>query len=776
MDNKTFYNISGRFCGERRESRILEEMIQKAVEKGHRFIKVDALGQHGIGGRLWKSGDEKIYVRVEGHPGQRLGSLGFANTQIEVMGPVSDDVGWLNAGAEIIVHGNAANGVANAMAQGKIYIAGNIGSRGMTMTKKNPRFAPPEVWVLGSAGDYFGEFMAGGIAVICGVDPQTPDNVLGYRPLVGMVGGKLFFRGNYKGFSEGDAKQIPIDDESWQWLSDNLRVYLEKINRPELYEKLTVREEWQLIAARTPQEKKVKARRSMASFRADVWDKELGKGGLIGDLTDLDMSPIPLITTGDLRRFAPVWENRSYLAPCQDACPSGIPVPQRWQLIREGRIDEAVDMALAYTPFPATVCGYLCPNLCMNSCTRQDAFMVPVDIKKLGQASIKAKAPELPPLKGKKVAVIGGGPGGISAAWQLRQKGIEAVIYDNAEVLGGKMTSVIPESRIPKEILTTELERLREVLPHIHQQKALDRNNIERIREDYDFVVVATGAQKPRKLPVPGKERLITSLDFLLKAKEGKLDPGKKVIIIGAGNVGCDVATEAYRFGAGEVTLIDVQEPAAFGLEKEDAEKAGAKFRWPCYTKEITEEGVLLESGELLEADTVVVSIGDMPETEFLPESVAVANGYVCVNEHFQTTDEKIFAIGDIVKPGLLTDAIGAGREAAEAISEILDGKRPISDKQQVIDKDRVALEYFDPRITGFEDTDHCGSECSSCGNCRDCGVCVSVCPQGAISRVQKGEREFEYVVDADKCIGCGFCSGACPCGIWNLVPNTPVG
>ena len=101
----------------------------------------------------------------------------------------------------------------------------------------------------------------------------------------------------------------------------------------------------------------------MSEFRGEVWDKELGLGGLIGDLADLDRGPIPLITTGDLRRFVPVWEDRKYAAPCEASCPTGIPVHERWRLIREGRVDEAVDMALAYTPFPATVCGYLCPNL-----------------------------------------------------------------------------------------------------------------------------------------------------------------------------------------------------------------------------------------------------------------------------------------------------------------------------------------------------------------------------------------------------------------------------
>ena len=183
-----------------------------------------------------------------------------------------------------------------------------------------------------------------------------------------------------------------------------------------------------------------------------------------------------------------------------------------------------------------------------------------------------------------------------------------------------------------------------------------------------------------------------------------------------------------------------------------------------------------MTSGELIPADTVVISIGHAPDLRFLPAEVAVENGFISVNEHQQTTDSRIFAIGDVVQPGLLTDAIGAGKRAAEAITEMLAGRRPVSDTRQMIDTQRVTLEYFDPRITAFTDTDDCGSQCSSCGSCRDCGICEAVCPQVAISRIQGDQDEYEYVVDGERCIGCGFCAGACPCGIWDLVENFPMG
>ncbi len=308
-----YHIISGQLDGERIESRVLEEKVQEAVASGECNLKILAFGQHGIGGRLWQAGDDKVHVRVEGPPGQRLGSMGFANTTIEVHGPASDDTGWLNAGAEIIIHGHAGNGTANAMAQGIVRVAGNIGARGMTMTKSNPRFAPPELWVLGSVGDYFGEFMAGGIAVVCGVDPQDRNNVLGYRPFVGMVGGKAFFRGPHGGYSQRDAKLVPIGDDDWQWLQDNLKVFVQRIRREELADEIADRTQWQLITARRPHEKKTRPIRPMAAFRQEVWDQELGRGGIIGDLSDQDRSQIPVVTTGTKRRSSPVVTNGTWL-------------------------------------------------------------------------------------------------------------------------------------------------------------------------------------------------------------------------------------------------------------------------------------------------------------------------------------------------------------------------------------------------------------------------------------------------------------------------------
>jgi NADPH-dependent glutamate synthase beta subunit-like oxidoreductase/glutamate synthase domain-containing protein 3/NAD-dependent dihydropyrimidine dehydrogenase PreA subunit len=775
-----YYKISGKKDGKRLPSRVVEEIIQNKVKENHRYLEIEAFGQHGVGGRLWRAGNEEVNVRITGHSGQRTGSFGFPNTKIEIMGTASDDIGWLNAGAEIIVHGHASNGVMNGAAQGQVYIAGSIGARGMTMTKHNPRFSPPELWILGSTGDFFGEFMAGGIAIICNHESQNPSSALGYRPFVGMVAGKAFVRGGIEGFSENDALIAPISDEEWEWLLDNLKIFLSKINKDKLIDSLANRSDWTLLRAKTQQEKLLTgSKTSMASFRANAWDKELGDGGLFGDILDSEQETCPIITSGEMRRLIPVWENKKYKAPCEAACPTCIPVQDRWHLVRSDQLNNALTKQLEYTPFPATVCGYLCPNPCMDSCTRNEEGMIPIDIKVLNQITENAKLPTPKEKNGKTVAVIGAGVAGISSAWHLTLKGYSVTLFDENKEIGGKISSVIPESRFSKTLFKNELNRVTKLIPDIVLEKKIDASEFKKIKNKFDFAIIAAGASKPRMLPIEGIEKADSALEFLTLAKKDRIKPGKDMVIIGAGNVGCDVATQAHRLGAKNITLIDVQKPAAFGAEKRDAEECGAKFKWPCFTEKITDKGVLLNNGELIKADSVVVSIGDEPELSFLGSeskgSIATDKNFISTDNLFATSDPKVFAIGDVVEVGLLTDAIGMGKKCAVAI----DSPDQV-DLREKINTKRITLEYFSPLANKLDGLDDCAAQCASCGTCRDCGICISICPEGAIFRNELDEKSeyekpfkvgFEYISDAEKCIGCGFCAGACPCGIWDIVP-----
>ena len=168
-----------------------ERMVREAAVTSSSLL-LESYGQHNIGIRLQREGG--LHLQINGPSGQRLGCMGMPGTTILCKGPTSDDVGYLNIGAEITVLGDATKGACNAMANGKVYIGGSIGSRGLTMTKWNPEYDKPQLWVLGSTGDSFAEFNCGGIAVVCGVNPKNPDNILGYRPCVGMVGGLIYFR------------------------------------------------------------------------------------------------------------------------------------------------------------------------------------------------------------------------------------------------------------------------------------------------------------------------------------------------------------------------------------------------------------------------------------------------------------------------------------------------------------------------------------------------------------------------------------------------------
>jgi NADPH-dependent glutamate synthase beta subunit-like oxidoreductase/glutamate synthase domain-containing protein 3/NAD-dependent dihydropyrimidine dehydrogenase PreA subunit len=764
--------------GQRINSKIFEELVQQAFTKSNN-LHLETYGQHNVGGRLI-SDKGPVNISIEGPAGQRLGCMGRPGTTIYCNGPASDDVGYLNIGANIYVMGHATNGVCNAMAQGKVMIKGSIGARGLTMTKWNPDYTRPELWVLGSVGDTFAEFNCGGTGVVCGIDPKS-SNVLGYRPCVGMVGGWIFYRGQTDGsYSKTNVKDVAPDNEQWQWLMDNMPAYLQTIDRMDLLDTLSIREEWRILMSITPQERALmfSGPMPMQEFRAKVWDKGFGGGDPLRDLAPgLDRSPVGLIETGDLRRKMPFWANQEASAPCAFYCPVHIPTIERLRLLREGKQQQAYELVLEYTPFPASVCGAICPNLCMQNCSRQ-VVDESIDIALLGRSILHASLPDEKEPIGKKVAIIGGGPAGINSAYQLARQGIEAHIFEKDDKLGGKLAQVIPWERLPKATWDAEINRFMSMSNiHVHFNESMTKDRFAELQKKYDYVIIAVGTHEPRRIPFPGHEKVIPALDFLKSAKSSSpIKCGKQVVIIGAGNVGCDVACEAYRLGADQVTLVDIQKPLAFGKEKEAAEALGALFKWPVFTKEVTDEGLVDNAGNLLPAQTVIISIGDVPALSFLPETIEVVKvggaSWLKTDKAGRTSEPTVFAVGDVERPGLATNALGAGKTSAEAIVAEIEGKEWVPFNKKVIALTSLTTEHYYPEPVDQGDPDSEADRCLSCGTCRDCHLCETICPVNAISRRELKEvGSFEYVSDDKKCIACGFCSDTCPCGIWQMRP-----
>jgi ferredoxin len=260
-----------------------------------------------------------------------------------------------------------------------------------------------------------------------------------------------------------------------------------------------------------------------------------------------------------------------------------------------------------------------------------------------------------------------------------------------------------------------------------------------------------------------------------------------------------DVVIGAYNLGAKEVTAIDIQKPSAFDKEIKHVEALGAKILWPCFTEKISEKGVhlkneftlqtgeagssgltpasQLKNGRFLEADTVIISVGDRPDFSFIEKDYLDERGLIKVNEYLQSVNNsKIFVPGDAVKLGLFTHALADGRKVAINIDKMLSGQDLDKfEKAPMIPQDRVKDEYYHPmnpqKVMEMEpekETDRC----MSCGYCRDCEYCKEICPEQAITRNSNPDGSFEYISNPDRCIGCGICAGVCPCGIWTMEDN----
>ncbi len=759
---------------ERMSTQDLLLKIEAAVRGGETEFEIAASGQHDIGGPLWHPEGKTLHFHVI-NAGQRVGSMALPGTEILVEGSTSADVGWLNAGGIITVRGDAGDTAGHCASGGKIFIGGRGGTRTGSLMKHDPLYEEPELWVLKSVGSFSFEFMGGGKAVVCGCSEEGEElsSVLGERPCVGMVGGTVYVRGPIADLP-ADISARPLEQEDIDFLAGGLTGFLTRIGKESLERELSDWSQWQKLTALTFEQKQARAaaRSDMKTFRLREWVK----GGIFADVCHDDFEVHNTISRGLYRLRVPSWDNGKFAAPCEFHCPTGIPTQLRYGLLRQGKEEEAFRLELDYTPFPGSVCGSVCPNPCMEGCTR-GTMDEPIKIGELGYRS--AFLPVEPPKEktGKEIAIVGGGVAGLSAAWQLARRGHSVTVYDEAEHIGGKLEQVIPRGRLSHELLEAELKRIESIGVRFVSGCKVDREKFAELRKQSAAVIVATGGTKSRFFPWEGTEHLTMGLTYLKAINRGEQPhTGKRVVVIGAGNSGMDTCRGAYEMGAETVIAVDVQKPAAFKQEIEHFESLGGEIRWPFFTEKITPEGVYGKGGAFIPADQVIVSIGEEPVLDFLPEDEGIEyfRGSWPVPGADMSILPGVYTAGDTIKPGRLTDAIGSGRKAAWYADRFVRGEEmlPFPERQQV-PAERLSKAWFDKcHHCALGDATEDKARCVSCGTCRDCKLCLESCPEKAITRVEMPDGSWQYQSDPERCIGCGICAGVCPCGVWSIEDN----
>lgn len=505
-------------------------------------------------------------------------------------------------------------------------------------------------------------------------------------------------------------------------------------------------------------------------------------------------------------------------APCIVACPSHVAVQGYIEKAAEGKFIEALELIKKDNPFPA-VCGKICPHPCEAACTRNTLDQsLAIDAIKMFIAEKENDADQrfIPAIKNdykEKVAIIGAGPAGLTAAYYLRVEGFQVTVFEKDEKPGGMLEYGIPAFRLEKEVIASEIEVFRAMGIEFKCGVEVGKDiTIQQLREEgYNAFYLAIGAQGGAALGLEGEElpNVMNGVDYLALANAGKETNTKgDVIVVGGGNVAIDVARTAVRKGAKSVKLycLETKEemPAAADeqIEAKDegctihnswgpmtinsngTEATGITFK-KC-TSVIDENGKFNPSydesvTETVEAQTIILAIGQRIEWGNLLDGTKVETGkgdaVLVTPLSFQTAEEDIFAGGDVVTgPRFAIDAIAAGKEGALSITRYLTGRhltngRNYEYKSIKLDRVQINLNRIDltPRQYAPE-VDHAKAIqtwndlreglteeqiAAESGRCLHCG---------------------RSVVDKDKCLGCGVCIHRCDFDAIDLirVDDTP--
>jgi len=528
---------------------------------------------------------------------------------------------------------------------------------------------------------------------------------------------------------------------------------------------------------------------------------------------------LPGIKTGLWATEQP--HRRQMIPPCNHICPAGNNVQGFLNALSRENIDEALEILLRTTPFPS-ICGRACPAPCMDSCNRIEIDGA-VNVRQLERFAGDHGHVELePPTKrDQRIAIVGSGPAGLTAAYHLARFGYRVNVFESGAEIGGLLRTGIPDFRLPEDAVAREIDRILDLGVSVETDHQIDRQTLLDLAGDHDAVLVATGLQEQRELQLGmnGTEAVVQGIDFLEHVHRGDVRvDGERVIVIGGGNTAMDSARSALRLGAKSVKVVyrrsreempaireEIEETVEEGicielltqpvaLYEKQSDGVRRHFRLVCRRMELGEPD---ESGrrapvEIPDSDfevachRVILALGQSPDVSVFPEGTEVREG----TQLLGLLETPVFAIGDLATgDGTVAGAIGSGRRSAVHIHGVLSGEHVHITEHaeaqrdvdiwfdEVISADAMKLHLFErqpvtegdslgaaERRSTFDEV-HMGLEnaaeagrCLSCGVCNECDACCTYCPEGVLKRV--GDRlEFDY----SYCKGCGICVAECP-------------